>query len=142
MQALIFPSASGTVVDQANLMRRVLKPAARTAGVPWTGFHTLRHTCATMLFRRGVNPKQASSGSATTRRRLRATRMFPRSPTISRTGTHSATSERPEGQHGGNQSHRDEPRRRDGEEAGGLPESRPGSPELVAEEVGEQLWIR
>jgi integrase len=56
---LVFPSSRGTVLDSANLMRRVLKPAARTAGVPWAGFHTLRHTCATALFRRGVNPKQA-----------------------------------------------------------------------------------
>jgi hypothetical protein len=38
-------------------MTRVLKPAARTAGVPWAGFHTFRHTCATTLFRRGLNAK-------------------------------------------------------------------------------------
>ena len=37
---------------------RVFKPAARRAGVPWAGFHTLRHTCATLLFRRGLNAKQ------------------------------------------------------------------------------------
>jgi Phage integrase family len=35
-----------------------LKPAAKRAGVPWAGFHTLRHTCATMLFRGGLNAKQ------------------------------------------------------------------------------------
>ncbi len=29
------------------------------AGVPWAGFHTLRHTCASMLFRAGWNAKQA-----------------------------------------------------------------------------------
>jgi hypothetical protein len=28
------------------------------AGVPWAGFHTFRHTCATTLFRRGLNAKQ------------------------------------------------------------------------------------
>jgi hypothetical protein len=39
-------------------MSRVLKPAARRAGVPWAGFHTFRHTCATTLFRRGLNAKQ------------------------------------------------------------------------------------
>jgi hypothetical protein len=38
---------------------RVLKPAAKRAGVPWVGFHTFRHTCATMLFRHGPNAKQA-----------------------------------------------------------------------------------
>jgi integrase len=57
--ALVFPSATGTVLDSSNLMARVLKPAARRAGVPWAGFHTFRHTCATRLFNRGVSPKQA-----------------------------------------------------------------------------------
>ena len=36
-----------------------MKPAAKRAGVPWVGFHTFRHTCATMLFRHGLNAKQA-----------------------------------------------------------------------------------
>jgi integrase len=58
VEGLVFPSSAGSVLDASNLMRRVLKPAARRAGVPWAGFHTLRHTCATMLFRRGLNPKQ------------------------------------------------------------------------------------
>ena len=40
------------------MYNRVLKPAARRAGVPWAAFHTLRHTCATMLFRNGLNAKQ------------------------------------------------------------------------------------
>ena len=26
--------------------------------MPWASFHTLRHTCATMLFRSGMNAKQ------------------------------------------------------------------------------------
>jgi integrase len=55
---LVFPSTTGTVLDAGNLMGRVLRPAARRAGVPWAGFHTFRHTCATMLFRRGLNAKQ------------------------------------------------------------------------------------
>jgi integrase len=37
---------------------RVFKPAAEEAGVPWAGFHTLRHTCATMLFAQGRNAVQ------------------------------------------------------------------------------------
>ena len=42
-----------------HLMSRVLKPAARLAGVgDWVGFHTFRHTCATMLFRRSWNAVQ------------------------------------------------------------------------------------
>jgi hypothetical protein len=38
-----------------------LKPAARRAGVPWAGFHTFRHTCATLLFRHGLNAKQVQT---------------------------------------------------------------------------------
>jgi hypothetical protein len=40
-------------------MGRVLKPAARACGIgEWVGFHTFRHTCATMLFRQGWNAPQ------------------------------------------------------------------------------------
>jgi len=55
---LVFTSEAGTVIDSSNLMQRVLKKAGRRAGVPWVGFHTFRHTCATTLFRRGLNAKQ------------------------------------------------------------------------------------
>lgn len=58
VDGLVFPSSAGTVLDTSNLAARVLKPAARRAGVPWVGFHTFRHTCATTLFRRGLNAKQ------------------------------------------------------------------------------------
>jgi integrase len=54
-ETLVFPSDAGTVINSSNLMRRTLKPAGRRAGVPWAGFHTFRHTCATMLFRAGEN---------------------------------------------------------------------------------------
>ncbi len=54
----IFTSSSGGYLDPSNVATRVLKPAAKRAGVPWMGFHTLRHTCATMLFRHGLNAKQ------------------------------------------------------------------------------------
>ena len=56
--ALVFASATGTPLDAANLSRRVFAPAAKAAGVPWATFHTLRHTCATTLFRHGLNAKQ------------------------------------------------------------------------------------
>jgi integrase len=56
--APLFPSKTGGVLDSSNVFARVLKPAARAAGVQWAGFHTLRHTCATILFRRGLNAKQ------------------------------------------------------------------------------------
>jgi integrase len=59
----------GGYLNQSNVLNRVLKPAAIAAGV-WlsldtkgrttsgVGFHTFRHTCATMLFRHGLNAKQ------------------------------------------------------------------------------------
>jgi integrase len=56
--ALVFPSRAQTPLDPANLSDRVLKPAAKKAGVPWAGWHTLRHTCGTLLFRHGANAKQ------------------------------------------------------------------------------------
>ncbi len=55
---LVFPALGGAVTDQSNLRRRALVPAAQEAGVPWIGFHTFRHTCASMLFDRGRNAKQ------------------------------------------------------------------------------------
>jgi hypothetical protein len=55
----VFSSTTGTVIDSSKLMSRVLKPAGRRAGVPWVGFHTFRHTCATTFLRRGLNAKQA-----------------------------------------------------------------------------------
>jgi integrase len=58
VEGLVFPSEAGTVIDSSNLMQRVLKKAGRRAGVPWVGFHSFRHTCATTLFRSGLNAKQ------------------------------------------------------------------------------------
>lgn len=54
----VFASRVGTPLNDKNLLARFMKPAARRAGVPWAGFHTLRHTCASMLFRAGWNAKQ------------------------------------------------------------------------------------
>lgn len=54
----IFPSSRGTPLNDSNVRSRIFNPAAEKAGVPWAGFHTLRHTCATMLFRNGANAKQ------------------------------------------------------------------------------------
>ena len=52
------PRSSIKSRDSKHVAARVLKPAARRAGVPWAGFHTFRHTNATMLFRHGLNAKQ------------------------------------------------------------------------------------
>ena len=54
----VFATRAGTPLDYACVYNRVFKPAARRAGLPWAAFHTLRHTCATMLFRSGLNAKQ------------------------------------------------------------------------------------
>jgi integrase len=54
----VFATLRGTAFRPENLLRRVLKPAARRAGVGWVGWHTLRHTCASTLFTGGSNAKQ------------------------------------------------------------------------------------
>jgi integrase len=55
---LVFPATNGAVMSPNNLSRRVLKPAADEACVGWVGFHTFRHTCASMLFSQGRNAVQ------------------------------------------------------------------------------------
>ena len=47
-----------TVLDPDNLADRVLAPACKRAGVEWAGFHTFRHTCASLLFAGGKDVKQ------------------------------------------------------------------------------------
>jgi integrase len=46
----VFCSRVGTHLSSHNLRSRILKPATRTLGLEWVGFHTFRHTCASMLF--------------------------------------------------------------------------------------------
>jgi integrase len=41
--------------DPGALRRRVLVPAATHAGLSGVGFHTLRHTCASLLIDSGLN---------------------------------------------------------------------------------------
>ncbi|MEJ7816497.1 MAG: site-specific integrase [Rubrobacter sp.] len=54
---LVFPSTIGTPTSGGNLSR-AFKAALERAGLPnSTRFHDLRHTCATLLLRQGVNPK-------------------------------------------------------------------------------------
>jgi len=48
--APVFCSRVGTHLSSHNLRSRVLKPATRPLGLEWVGFHTFRHTCASMLF--------------------------------------------------------------------------------------------
>jgi integrase len=54
---LVFPSGAGTPVSGGNL-NRAFKTLLKRAGLPHSfRFHDLRHTCATLLLRQGVNPK-------------------------------------------------------------------------------------
>ncbi len=56
-QGLVFPSQVGTPLFARNLQRH-FKALLKRAGLPQTiRFHDLRHTCATLLLRQGVNPK-------------------------------------------------------------------------------------
>ena len=58
--ALAFPSEAGGALDPNNLRRRVLKPLAEEANAPWAGFHTFRHTFASLHLSRGTNLLQLS----------------------------------------------------------------------------------
>ncbi|MEJ7656891.1 MAG: site-specific integrase [Thermoleophilaceae bacterium] len=55
----MFATRNGTRYLDRNL-RRVLDRASERAGVEWIGFHTFRHTCASMLFDGGKNVRQVS----------------------------------------------------------------------------------
>jgi integrase len=55
---LVFATTAGTAHNPSNIWNRVLKPAAGEAAVPWIGFHTFRHTCASALFAGGRNVVQ------------------------------------------------------------------------------------
>jgi integrase len=58
--ALLFPNGAGAPLDPSNLRPRVLKPLVRQAKAPWAGFHTFRHTFASLHLRRGTNLLQLS----------------------------------------------------------------------------------
>jgi Phage integrase family len=56
-KALGRPMGAGTPLSGGNL-NRAFKALLKRAGLPQTiRFHDLRHTCATLLLRQGVNPK-------------------------------------------------------------------------------------
>lgn len=54
----ISASERGTHLHASNILRRMFKPAARRVGVEWASFHTLRHTCGTLLARKGLRPEE------------------------------------------------------------------------------------
>jgi integrase len=57
---LIFAFETGEPLNRHNLIRRSFKPLLERAGLPGVRFHDLRHTCATLLLTRNVNPKIVS----------------------------------------------------------------------------------
>jgi integrase len=58
---LVFPSEFGSLFNPSNLRNRSFKRIKARAGVRADlRFHDLRHTCATLLLREGVNPKVVS----------------------------------------------------------------------------------
>lgn len=56
--ALVFATSAGAPLDRLKLYAAV-RAAGKRAGVEWpVGVHTFRHSCASIMFRRGV-PKEA-----------------------------------------------------------------------------------
>ena len=54
----MFTSTIGTPLNRHNVFGRSFKPLLNKAGLPHTvRFHGLRHTCATLLCSKNVNPK-------------------------------------------------------------------------------------
>src|SRR5829696_2841027 len=57
---LIFASESGSPLPRQHITARRFKPLLKRAGLPEIRFHDLRHTCATLLLSKNVNPKVVS----------------------------------------------------------------------------------
>ncbi len=57
---LIFATETGTIINPSNLRNRSFKPLLKRAGLRPIRFHDLRHTCATLLLSKNVNPKIVS----------------------------------------------------------------------------------
>lgn len=59
----MFPAGNGSALNPANLRRDALRVPREEANLTWVGFHTFRHTCASMLFAgdvaNGVKAKNA-----------------------------------------------------------------------------------
>lgn len=57
---LVFPNLLGRPLHPSYLLRKRFRPLLKKSGLPSIRFHDLRHTAATLLLRRGVNPKIVS----------------------------------------------------------------------------------
>jgi integrase len=58
--ALVFTNREGNPIEPNNLRRRALKPLAEEVDAPWAGFHTFRHTFASLHLSQGTNLLQLS----------------------------------------------------------------------------------
>jgi len=61
---LVFSSSKGTPLNENNLMRRLIKPAAKLLGMPWLSWHVFRHSHATLGEQIGMalSDRQAQMG--------------------------------------------------------------------------------
>lgn len=57
---LVFAGEVGNIINPSNLRNRSFKPLLKSAGLRPVRFHDLRHTCATLLLSKNVNPKVVS----------------------------------------------------------------------------------
>ena len=57
---LVFCTTKGTIINPTNLRKRSFAPLLDKAGLPHMTFHQLRHTAATILLLKNVNPKIVS----------------------------------------------------------------------------------
>lgn len=57
---LVFPNSIGKPMDAVNLLKYSFYPLLKKAELPQMRFHDLRHTAATLLLGRGINPKIVS----------------------------------------------------------------------------------
>jgi len=59
-KGLIFATESGEFLNRHYITTHRFKPLLKRAGLPQIRFHDLRHTCATLLLLKNVNPKIVS----------------------------------------------------------------------------------
>jgi integrase len=57
----VWSTRRGTPLEDHNLRTRVLRPVVQALGLEWVGFHTFRHTCASLLFEGGKDVKQVQT---------------------------------------------------------------------------------
>jgi len=57
---LIFASEAGEPLDRRYITTHRFKPLLERTGLPKIRFHDFRHTCATLLLTKNVNPKIVS----------------------------------------------------------------------------------